>query len=271
MAIATLLDSEMQPFADRAAALAQWWRGPSGRYLAAEQAQLLAELESRGGYHQLQLSSFGAQFPLARSEGHPFCLHPVALDGAPPAAAALSDFAELPLPNGVVDRVLLHHALEYSRRPREVLAESCRVLSDGGQLTIVAFNPFSPWGALAPWLGRLGSVGRYQFEPVARFHQLRAARLVDWLALLQLQVASVSYGAYNPPLPWQWAQRRERPSQQWLAKRNVPLASCMVIHAVKRSAGRLLPKPARWRNPMAVPAPTPRQAAQPSRQTERSD
>jgi len=275
MAIATLLDSQMPPFSQRASALAVWWQGPSGRYLAAEQAELLAQLDSRAGYHSLQLSSFGAQFQLAgHAECHSFALHPVALAGRPEhsdSAAALADFAELPLPSGVVDSILLHHALEYSRRPREVLAESCRVLSDGGQLTIVAFNPFSPWGAVAPWLGRLGRIGRYQFEPLARFHQLRAARLIDWLALLQLQVATVSYGAYNPPLPWPWAQRRGRNWQRWLAARQLPLGSCMVIHAVKRSVARLPPKPARWRNPLAAPGPRPQHAVQPSRQTERSD
>lgn len=260
MAILPLLDSDMPSFALRAEALAEWWQGPCGHYLASEQAQLLAALDYAGGYHQLQLSSFGHQFVLPNGSGqapagHPFALHPTVLAGdRAQLPAALADFAELPLPSGVIDHLILHHALEYSRRPREVLAESARVLADGGQLTLIGFNPLSPWGSVAPLLGRLGRCGRIELAPVGRFHRLRAARLVDWLALLQLQVASISYGAYNPPLPWQWALHSDWRWQRWLRERNAPLASCVVIHAIKRSAARLPTRPAPWRRSLARPA-----------------
>ena len=271
MVMETLFDSDREAFSQRAAALADWWQGPCGRYLATEQARLLEQLDCFGGYHQLQLSSFGHRFaPLAgqrssETPGHPFSLHPCRLAAtvAEPAAA-LADFAELPLPSGVIDQLVLHHTLEYSRGPREVLAEGARVVADGGQLTLILFNPFSPWGGLAPLFGRLDRLGRYHPQPVARFHRLRAARVVDWLALLQLQVASVRYAAYNPPLPWQWAQRSDRDWQLRLGHCGVPLASCTVIHAVKRSGARLTSRPAKWRAPLALPAARSAKSSHPS-------
>lgn len=255
MKVATLLDTKMEAFRSRAAALSSWWQGPCGRYLALEQARMLEQLPTTGGYHELQLSSFGHAFAKTGEKlGHSFALHPVRLTHPLSAnSGALADFSELPLPNGVIDHVLLHHALEYSRRPREVLAESSRVLAEGGQLTLLAFNSHSPWGACAPWLSNFSSLERFGLTTAGRFHRLNAARILDWLALLQLQVVTVSYGAYNPPLPWRWAQSSDRAWQRWLAKHSVPIASCVAIHAVKRSAARLQTGTQAWRARQMLP------------------
>ncbi|MFW2422325.1 MAG: class I SAM-dependent methyltransferase [Porticoccaceae bacterium] len=255
MKVTTLLDTEMETFSSRAAALNSWWQGPCGRYLTLEQARMLEQLPAAGGYHELQLSSFGHTFTKPGEKlGHSFALHPVRLTHPLSAhSGALADFSELPLPSGVIDRVLLHHALDYSRRPREVLAESSRVLAEGGQLTLLAFNSHSPWGSCAPWLSNYSSLERFGFACAGRFHRLSTARLLDWLALLQLQVATVSYGAYNPPLPWRWAQSSDRSWQRWLAKHGVPVASCVVIHAVKRSAARLHSGTPTWRSKQILP------------------
>ncbi len=58
---------------------------------------------------------------------------------------ALADEAELPLPDGSIDRVLLVHAVECSEQLRPMLREIWRVLSGGGRLLVVASNRGGIW------------------------------------------------------------------------------------------------------------------------------
>lgn len=60
----------------------------------------------------------------------------------------LADEAELPLPDGSVDRVLLIHAVESSEQLRPMLREIWRVLAGGGRLLVVAPNRRGIWARL---------------------------------------------------------------------------------------------------------------------------
>ena len=66
-----------------------------------------------------------------------------------PSAASTSttlvDTDCLPLPDGCIDRLLLVHLLEVSEHPRDVLAESWRVLAPGGRMIAVAPNRRGWW------------------------------------------------------------------------------------------------------------------------------
>lgn len=60
-------------------------------------------------------------------------------------AVALSDEAELPLPDLAVDRVLLVHAVESSEQLRPMLREIWRVMAASGRLLVVAPNRRGLW------------------------------------------------------------------------------------------------------------------------------
>ncbi|MGQ9371893.1 class I SAM-dependent methyltransferase [Azospirillum sp. A39] len=67
-----------------------------------------------------------------------------------PGLVALSDEAELPLPDMSVDRVLLVHGLEGTEQLRPMMREIWRVLAGGGRLLSVVPNRRGLW-ARADW------------------------------------------------------------------------------------------------------------------------
>ena len=62
-----------------------------------------------------------------------------------PSATALVEGAQLPLPDGCIDRLLLVHMLEPTEHPRDVLAEAWRVLTPGGRMIAVVCNRRGFW------------------------------------------------------------------------------------------------------------------------------
>ena len=57
-----------------------------------------------------------------------------------------TNLEELPLLSGSIDLVILPHILELVDNPRQLLAESCRVVKPEGYVVIIGFNPYSLWG-----------------------------------------------------------------------------------------------------------------------------
>jgi SAM-dependent methyltransferase len=57
----------------------------------------------------------------------------------------LSDEAELPIQDNMVDRIIAMHVIEHSYRPEDALKEMWRVLSPGGKLTIIVPNRSGIW------------------------------------------------------------------------------------------------------------------------------
>ncbi len=62
-----------------------------------------------------------------------------------PGLVALSDEAELPLPDMCVDRVLLVHGLEYTEHLKPMMREIWRVMAGGGRLIAVVPNRRGIW------------------------------------------------------------------------------------------------------------------------------
>ncbi len=102
-------------------------------------------------------------------------------------AACVCEFHSLPLPTNTLDAILLHHVLDYSPEPHKVLSETARVVSAGGYIILVAYNPFSIFG-LGKWL--IGSLSR---QPEWRHNSLRKGRLIDWLQLVGFQIVATEY------------------------------------------------------------------------------
>lgn len=170
----------------------RWAQTPSGRAILSEQqAQLDLLLQSLFGYHLLELSSLSQDLMSSNSPiNHRFRLSPVAQKGV----GALCEPEQLPLDGDSIDVVLLHHMLEFSSNPHQVLREANRVLIARGYLIIIGFNPFSLQGfyrSLAQWLSS---------NPFWRRHTLRPGRVMDWLHLLDCEPVSLQRGFYRPPL-----------------------------------------------------------------------
>lgn len=181
--------TEPPSLADSCPGLARWFDSSLGREILTQQLALAQPLVERlFGYHLMQAGVTSAiDFSACSRINHRFRL------GATPeqGGAALVEFEQLPLPSESIDVVLLHHLLDFSSHPHQVLREAARVMIPGGHLVLIGFNPFSLLG-----LSRLlFSGGAHQ-----RGNQLRAARLADWMNLLDLQANTVERGFFRLPL-----------------------------------------------------------------------
>lgn len=165
-----------------------------------------------------------------------FRLHPGAAGGqfrARPEA--------LPVAPGGLDFLVLAHALELSDRPHEVLREADRALAPNGCLLLAGFNPWSWYG-----LRRLLPGGC----PWNR-HFYGAARLRDWLAVLNFRVEDSRGAAFRPPLQSELLQRRLRGLERQEAWRANPFGGVHCLRARKLRAP-LTPEREPWYQPAAI-------------------
>ncbi|WKD50853.1 class I SAM-dependent methyltransferase [Microbulbifer spongiae] len=181
--------TELASLANACPALSHWFSSALGQEILSQQLALAQPLvEGLFGYHLMQAGVTDAvDFAACSRINHRFrlatCLEQ--------SGAALVEFEQLPLPSESIDIVLLHHLLDFSRHPHQILREAARVLIPGGRLLLMGFNPFSLLG-----LSRLlFSRGAYQ-----QGNQLRAARVADWMNLLDLQAERVERGFFRLPL-----------------------------------------------------------------------
>jgi len=172
--------------------LSDWFNTPMGRRLVALEQEYIDEyLHNVFGYHLLQLSIAG-QLNLTQSSRilHRFALYPKA--SASPFIKGLTHFNHLPLPPNSIDLVLLHHVLDYSQSPHQLLREAANVLISQGHIILVGFNPFSLlglWRWLLRWLSR---------APHWRHQSLRLGRVLDWLRVLDCEPLVVRQGFFVP-------------------------------------------------------------------------
>ncbi len=128
--------------------------------------------------------------------------------------AILCEPTELPFEHNSVDVVLLHHTLDFTDNPHQILREANRILRPGGYIVVLGFNPNSWWGmrqkcctkVRAPW--QLG-----QF--------ISQRRLGDWMSLLGLTQLRCLTDYYLPPFASKkWRQRFTK--IQTIGRRSLP-------------------------------------------------
>ena len=191
--------------------LGVWFTTPLGKALYKAESQVCSrDAFNIPGYRAVQLSISPCHTLLeALPHKHKFILSSVIDE----MAACLCDYKALPLPSGTLDSVLLHHVLDFSPEPHRLLNESARIVSAGGYIIIVGFNPYSLFG-ISKWLA--GLVTRQQ---VWRHNSLRRARLIDWLQLIGFQLVASETGRFGgltdkrrqlrlPELVLEWLRRR---------------------------------------------------------------
>ncbi len=219
----------------------------------AQQGQLDQVLSELFGYHLLEMSCFDCP-GLSRSSriNHRFRLSPV----NNPDAGALADYESLPLASESIDVVILHHVLEYSTHPHQILREANRVLIARGHLVVVGFNPWSLQGGykiLAQWLGA-GSFWRRR--------SLRPGRVMDWLRLLDCEPLHVEWGFYGLPVNHAGVLRQFSFWERFCRRLGLPFGGYYVMLASKDRLCMTPVKPV-WSslNPVAglvMGKPTPR-------------
>jgi|TARA_B110000444_G_scaffold121652_1_gene114447 SAM-dependent methyltransferase len=165
-----------------------WFKSKYGKYLISEESKVLRKIFADIGSHRMIRLGVTSASPLFFTSNH---LQTVSFGLSKDTENnAISDLSALPLSTETIDTVLLHHSLELSQDPHEVLKEASRVLKSTGHLVIVVFNPISLFGLLA-YPARLISC-----NPLWRRHNIRCKRLVDWLKLLNIKPVKEFSGGY---------------------------------------------------------------------------
>ena len=152
------------------------------------------------GYHLMQLAGTGKPLiDVSLGHSHGFSIAPFKLNGN---VGSIADFEALPLPYETIDTAILHHALEFSANPHQVLNEAARVIAPGGHIVLVVFNPYSCFGLIKA-MARF-----FSCNPVWRANNLRYGRLMDWLKLLGFQHTDTAHGCHQLPFSWQgWLKK----------------------------------------------------------------
>ncbi len=191
--------------------LSAWLATPFGKSLYRAESQLCrGDVFKISGYRAVQLGiSPGHTLLEALPHKHKFILTSIIDE----SAACVCDYQALPLPTGTLDTVLLHHVLDFSPKPHALLNESARVVSAGGYIIIVGFNPFSFFG-ISKWLA--GLLTRHQ---VWHHNSLRRARLIDWLQLIGFQLVASETARFDGLIDKQSQPRLPGLTLEWLRRR----------------------------------------------------
>ena len=179
-------------------ALSSWFDSSLGQNILASEKEILDALVPEiYGYHLMELSVVNnaklcQQCPVT----HHFSLSPCVTSDAQARAA----FEKLPVQKESLDAALLHHALEYSTNPHQLLAETARTIIPNGYIVIIGFNP---WGMMQwrKWFGRY-----LLRKPHSRYHRLFRYRIMDWLQLLDFDVVYKKNAGFDLPFNYNTPQ-----------------------------------------------------------------
>jgi SAM-dependent methyltransferase len=223
--------------------LRSWYESPLGeRMLAAERLLIDQLLTGLFGYHIVQVGRATSVDLLRASRiGHRMLIDgdTDGLVGQPKVEPCMADHHALPLQGGSVDVVLLHHTLEFTQQPHQVLREAERVLIPEGHVLIAGFNPFGLWGMrrlACGWRGRMPWCGEF-FSP---------SRIKDWLALLGFDTVLARGCFYRPPLRHAGIMQRLEFMER-LAPRGPLLGAGGYLLLAKKRVATLTPIKPRWR------------------------
>ena len=223
--------------------LTDWVESPLGLALLEEEQEAISDgLQCMFGYHLLQLGVSGRLDLTSESRiSHRFLLHPQLEDELHKDnqhLSALVDFNHLPLAAESIDAVLLHHSLDFSQSPHNLLREATRIIIPRGHIIVVGFNPWSLWGLCAS-LARV-----VKSRPRWRFQYLRLGRLMDWLKLLDMEPIAVYKGFFRPPLPQEKAIKHLHWLERWGKRLRLPWGGFYMVVARKDHIPLIPIKPA---------------------------
>ncbi|MDG1910377.1 MAG: methyltransferase domain-containing protein [Pseudomonadales bacterium] len=217
-------------------ALREWFQSPLGEQVSETQNAILEQLlPGYFGYHLLQMSIQSGVLYESSPIRHKFKLDIHPADSACCAASP----AALPFANDSVDVVLMHHLLEYSNNPQQLLREASRVSLPMGHVVIVGFNPHSLWGLCKP-------LGRLRKHPLWSGNFIRPGRVMDWLNLLNFKIDRAQYCTYGLPVVGYSGQKADY-SNGLSRNANLPFGAVYVIVA-RKQVGTLTPIKPVWKS-----------------------
>jgi len=243
------------PLATMMPRLEAWFDTDAGQSVLRSELDLIErELASSFGYHLLQLSVsrkiklFETSVVRHKIAASLLSREPAAQDSlAGPhqhACDVVVDALELPFESDSVDVVILHHVLEFSQHPHQLLREATRILAPHGTLIVVGFNPISLWGVWQAVNGLFSS-------SLWQNRLINTMRLYDWLTLLDCSVGRVDYGGTGASIVnYRW-RRALNAIDRVAEKLHLPFGSFYVLTAKKEIAS-LTPSRPKW--PLPKPA-----------------
>lgn len=228
----------VNPLPEMIPVIEQWFTSDMGKALLKQQQSQLDEiLPTLFGYHLMQMSVC-RENTLCNSSAirHQFSLGPL----AGKSIVGVTDEEQLPIETESVDVAMLHHVMEYTQHPHQLLREVSRVVMPSGHIVIVGFNPVS-------FIGLHSIFGRVKRSGIWQNHLLSVQRLADWLTLMDFQVQSVQYGFYKPLINLPFGNKLFSRYDQLMTRFQLPLGGFYVMVA-KKEVSRLTPIKPRWRS-----------------------
>lgn len=140
---------------------------------------------------------------------------------AAPTLAALVDETELPLSNGVIDRVLAVHLLEMTPNAAEVLREVWRVLAPGGRLLCVVPNRRGVWA-------------RADTTPFGHGQPFSRSQITSLLREALFTPVGWDEALYVPPVPRAWFLRTAVAWERVGHSVSAPFAGVHIVEATKQ-------------------------------------
>lgn len=218
MVFSTLSNQQQATFED----IRRWFESPLGQHILKTEAAMLDQLlPGLFGYHLAQLSIQNEALYGSSRIGNRLCIN---LDSQT-NGGIVGNPAQLPFADDSIDVVLLHHLLDFSASPVDVLREVSRVTLSMGHVVIVGFNPLSLWGL---WQ----QVARFKGKAPWSGDYIRPGRLMDWLNLLNFKIDRAQYALYRPPMARYLGEVSDY-SQGVSRNVNLPVGSVYVIVARK--------------------------------------
>lgn len=226
------------------AELDNWFATALGQILLSEEYLVVQErLAQLYGPTMLQLSGLTSQdFSAASNARYNHKLTAYSHE----AAGAVAQFDALPLPEHSVDILLLHHVLDFSANPHQVLREADRVLAPEGHMLIVGINPWSLFGL------RTRTLASFKASPW-RGQMLSQHRLTDWLSLLDMRITGVKQAFHQLPVQASGILDRLNPLWRFARQYSLPCGGVYIVEARKQVAGMTPVRPRKryWRPEVA--------------------
>ncbi|MEZ5539379.1 MAG: methyltransferase domain-containing protein [Pseudomonadales bacterium] len=236
-------------------ALQQWYAGSVGQNIwRAEKALLDRHLPHLFGYHLMTLGVCPS-LPLVEASPIHHCFSLSEAASASPNIAARCHAYALPIENESVDVAVLHHSLDYSDTPHQLLRETARVLMPYGSVLIFGFQRCSTLGVQHALQKRWSPL-----NTVAAHNSLSVHRLHDWLTLLNFEIVESTHTVYVPPQLGEAARSHLQWLERWGSKSKLPWGSVYCVLARKTVVGvrpLLLEKEKRSLNPLSALSPVP--------------
>jgi SAM-dependent methyltransferase len=230
----------VKPLRDSQSSIEQWFQSLLGqRILLSEQSCLNKIMPKMYGYHLMQLSVLN---DIKLSEQSPVTHHFSLGVSTSSKQPAIANFEQLPINAESIDTAILHHVLEYSTNPHQLLRETARTIIPNGYIIIVGFNPYSTLG-LKKYAGRTFS-SAIQW----RYHALNSSRLVDWLRVLDFEPVDIQHGYHGLPF-----NRGYRQGFDHFSGRILPSTGAFYVITARKSVipMTIIKKP--WKNTRTIP------------------